>query len=243
MTTSKKETNAMTFSPELLNEIRAAKTVPDFDALLAKLDEQKTAAARQLQQAETARDNTIFSGGNVAKAEAAVVEAARHIATINATIEGATKRRAEAEEQEAADELALLRERAQVEADEYAEDTREVADAIARARTAFAKFFGSQVQLQRTIERLESSGVPARERPNVANIAGRAVGHVPVPNDGGHKSPAVAQLVRRVDTVLYDLLMGREVHDGRRRALGEGRFGETRGAKAQILGALRQQAS
>jgi hypothetical protein len=233
----------MTMPTNLLDDIRAAKTSSDFDALLVKLEDHKRDAEAKLKQAETSRDDAIFSGGDVSKAERAVQEAARYIGTISATIESATKRRAEAERQEQADDLARLRERAQIQADEFAEDTREVAAAIAQARAAFAKYFGSQVRLQRTIDQLETGGVPVRERPNVAQIAGRAVGHVPGPNDGGHKSPAVAQLVRRVDTMLHDLLMGRDVYDGRRRAIGEGRIGETRAARTQILSTIGQQAS
>jgi hypothetical protein len=232
----------MTMPTSLLDDIRAAKTSSDFDALLVKLEGHKGEAEAKLKQAETSRDDAIFSGGDVPKAERAVQEAARYIGTVSATIESATKRRAEAEKQEAADDLARLRERAEVEADEFAEDTREVAAAIAHARARFAKSLGTQVRLQRTIDELESRGVPLRKLPNVGTIASRAVGHVPTPNDGGHKSPAVAQLVRRVDTILYDLLMGRDVYDGRRRAIGEVRIGETRAARTQILSTIGQQA-
>ena len=43
------------------------------------------------------------------------------------------------------------------------------------------------------------------------------------------------------DMVLYNVLMGRDLHDGRRLSGGEGRVGETRAARTLILGAIHQQ--
>jgi len=79
--------------------------------------------------------------------------------------------------------------------------------------------------------------VPLREMPNVNAIENRVLAQVPPPSDGGLPA-AAGQAARRADTALYNLLLGKDLYDGRRRAIGEGRVGETRAARTQILGAI-----
>jgi hypothetical protein len=102
--------------------------------------------------------------------------------------------------------------------------------------------FASRERLIRTTGALESRGVPLRDLSKPDLVVSRAIGHVPPPGDGGY-GPAVGQLVRRADTVLVNLLTGREQYSSRAHNVGEGRFGETRAARTQILSAVGQRAS
>jgi hypothetical protein len=89
---------------------------------------------------------------------------------------------------------------------------------------------------------LESRGVPLRELPRAYADLSRAIADVPLTSDAGY-GPAVGQLVRRADTTLVNLLTGREQFSSRARNVGEGRYGETRAARTQILSAVGQRAS
>jgi hypothetical protein len=102
----------------ILDEVRWAKTSAEFTAVIGKLETALTEVKARLASVASQGEAAIFGEGDLAKVQRSMAATEQEIATLQAAIDGARKRHAEAEKQEEADETARMRERAQIEADE-----------------------------------------------------------------------------------------------------------------------------
>jgi hypothetical protein len=239
---SKKQTVAT--SEQALAALRAAVTSADFSAALEGLEEAMQGARGRLSEAHKLREAAIFSGDGLAKASAAATAAEQEVSTLQAAIEGAARRKADAEQREDAEGLALRRQQAKDLAAEFEADMRETARLTAQLYEAYVKMLSSRFALERMADGLQGDGVPVKEVPSAESIARGVIRDVPLPAASG-LSHRLAQVAPRYHHILRVLLSGSETLRVRSPSdATEGGFGVTRGRRSalvsQILGQLPQ---
>ena len=99
------------------DKLSKASTAADFAALAIAMDADLTVARKRLVELKKDEDSAIFGDGNLDDVRASIVDTEKLIETLERALEGAARRRTEAREREAIDEIEELAKAVQAKAE------------------------------------------------------------------------------------------------------------------------------